>query len=268
MPATTARLRTEGLTKAFPARSGAGDRVSALEGVEMTIDPGEFVSIVGPSGCGKSTLFNLLAGLDRPSGGRILLDGRPADNLLGEIGYMPQADLLMPWRTVLDNTALGLQLNGVKRAEARERARGEFQRFGLAGFEDVWPSQISGGMRQRAALLRTFLAGREVMLLDEPFGALDALTRQEMQQWLLRIWQEDRKTILFVTHDVEEALFLSDRVYVMSGRPGRIELCVEVELERPRELERTMTAPEFAELKLKLIEPLRRASAAARAEDG
>jgi len=268
MPATAARLRTEGLTKAFPARSGTDDRVSALEGVEMTIDPGEFVSIVGPSGCGKSTLFNLLAGLDRPSGGSILLDGRPAVNLLGEIGYMPQADLLMPWRTVLDNTVLGLQLNGVKRREARERALEEFPRFGLAGFEDVWPSQISGGMRQRAALLRTFLAGREVMLLDEPFGALDALTRQEMQQWLLRIWQEDRKTILFVTHDVEEALFLSDRVYVMSGRPGRIELCVDVALERPRELERTTTAPEFAELKLKLIEPLRRASAAAHGEDG
>jgi len=267
MPAATARLQTEGLTKTFPARAGADDRVSALEGVEMTIDPGEFVSIVGPSGCGKSTLFNLLAGLDRPSGGRILLDGRPADSLLGDIGYMPQADLLMPWRTVLDNTALGLQLNGVGRREARERAREEFDRFGLAGFEGVWPSQISGGMRQRAALLRTFLAGREVMLLDEPFGALDALTRQEMQQWLLKIWQEDRKTILFVTHDVEEALFLSDRVYVMSGRPGRIELCVEVELERPRDLERTMTDPIFAELKLKLIEPLRRASAAAHGED-
>jgi len=263
MPAPTARLQTEGLTKTFPARSGADGRVSALEGVEMTIDPGEFVSIVGPSGCGKSTLFNLLAGLDRPSGGRILLDGRPAESLLGEIGYMPQADLLMPWRTVLDNTVLGLQLSGVSRREARERAREEFPRFGLEGFEDVWPAQISGGMRQRAALLRTFLAGREVMLLDEPFGALDALTRQEMQQWLLRIWQEDRKTILFVTHDVEEALFLSDRVYVMSGRPGRFELCVDVGLERPRELERTTTAPEFAELKLKLIEPLRRASPAA-----
>jgi len=263
MPAPAARLRTEGLTKTFPARSGADGRVSALEGVEMTIDPGEFVSIVGPSGCGKSTLFNLLAGLDRPSRGKILLDGRPAVDLLGEIGYMPQADLLMPWRTVLDNTVLGLQLSGVSRREARKRARDEFPRFGLEGFEDVWPTQISGGMRQRAALLRTFLAGREVMLLDEPFGALDALTRQEMQQWLLRIWQQDRKTILFVTHDVEEALFLSDRVYVMSGRPGRVELCVDVDLPRPRELERTTLAPEFAELKLKLIEPLRRASTAA-----
>ena len=259
----TARLRAEGLTKAFPAATGNGDRVRALEGVDMDIGAGEFVSIVGPSGCGKSTLFNLLAGLDRPSGGRILLDGRPADQLLGEIGYMPQADLLMPWRTVLDNAALGLILNGVGRREARERALADFPRFGLSGFEDAWPTQISGGMRQRAALLRTFLAGREVMLLDEPFGALDALTRQEMQRWLLEIWQADRKTILFVTHDVEEALFLSDRVYVMSGRPGRIELCVEVGLDRPRELETTLVAPEFTAMKARLLEPLREAAAQA-----
>jgi ABC-type nitrate/sulfonate/bicarbonate transport system ATPase subunit len=258
MATTTARLQTEGLTKAFPARSGSDGRVSALEGVDMEVGAGEFVSIVGPSGCGKSTLFNLLAGLDRPSGGSILLDGRPSEQLLGEIGYMPQADLLMPWRSVLDNTALGLQLNGMPRKKARARALEEFERFGLTGFEDVWPGQISGGMRQRAALLRTFLAGREVMLLDEPFGALDALTRQEMQMWLLRIWQEDRKTILFVTHDVEEALFLSDRVYVMSGRPGRFELCVDVDLPRPREIERTTMSPEFGALKLKLMEPLRR----------
>jgi ABC-type nitrate/sulfonate/bicarbonate transport system ATPase subunit len=258
-----ARLSTEGLTKAFPAKGGNGDRVRALESVDMEIGAGEFVSIVGPSGCGKSTLFNLLAGLDRPSGGRILLDGRPAEQLLGEIGYMPQADLLMPWRTVLDNAALGLQLNGVRLRAARERALAEFERFGLTGFEDVWPAQISGGMRQRAALLRTFLAGREVMLLDEPFGALDALTRQEMQQWLLEIWQADRKTILFVTHDVDEALFLSDRVYVMSGRPGRVELCVEVALPRPRDLERTPLTPEFIEMKRRLLEPLRAATGAA-----
>ena len=262
--AASARLKTEALSKAFPAAAGNADRVRALEGVDMNIGAGEFVSIVGPSGCGKSTLFNLLAGLDRPSGGKIFLDGRPADRLLGEIGYMPQADLLMPWRTVLDNTALGLILNGMGRREARERALAEFPRFGLSGFENVWPTQISGGMRQRAALLRTFLAGREVMLLDEPFGALDALTRQEMQQWLLEIWQADRKTILFVTHDVEEALFLSDRVYVMSGRPGRIELCLEVGLERPRELGRTLLAPEFTEMKARLLQPLRDAAANAK----
>ena len=259
--AEPARLRAEGLTRTFPGRSG-GDPVRALDGVDLEVAPGEFVSIVGPSGCGKSTLFNLLAGLDPPSAGRILLDGRPAE-LLGAVGYMPQADLLMPWRTVLDNAALGLQLDGVSRREARERARAELPRFGLAGFGDAWPSQVSGGMRQRAALLRTFLAGHDVMLLDEPFGALDALTREELQEWLLRIWQEDRKTILFVTHDVEEALFLSDRVHVMSGRPGRIELSVDVGLERPREREPTTTDPRFAELKAELMEPLRRGAEAA-----
>ena len=261
MPPATARLRAEGLAKTFPARAG-GDPVRALDGVDMTVAAGEFVSIVGPSGCGKSTLFNLLAGLDPPSAGRILLDGRPAD-LLGAIGYMPQADLLMPWRTVLDNAALGLELDGLGRREARERAREELPRFGLAGFEDAWPSQVSGGMRQRAALLRTFLAGHDVMLLDEPFGALDALTREELQEWLLRIWQQDRKTILFVTHDVEEALFLSDRVYVMSARPGRIGLCEEVGLDRPRTRELVATDPRFAELKLKLIERLRQEAGAA-----
>jgi ABC-type nitrate/sulfonate/bicarbonate transport system ATPase subunit len=260
MQAST-RLRTESLCKAFPAGPGGGERVRALEGVDMDVGAGEFVSIVGPSGCGKSTLFNLLAGLDRPSEGKILLDGRPTDQLLGEIGYMPQADLLMPWRTVLDNTALGLQLSGVKRSEARKQALAEFPRFGLEGFERAWPSQISGGMRQRAALLRTFLAGREVMLLDEPFGALDALTRQAMQQWLMKIWQDDRKTILFVTHDVEEAVFLSDRVYVMSGRPGRIELTLEVDLPRPRVIETTLLDPKFIEMKAKLLEPLRDAAA-------
>jgi ABC-type nitrate/sulfonate/bicarbonate transport system ATPase subunit len=262
MPAMAPRLRTEDLTKAFGARSGSAGPVHVLAGVDVAIAPGAFVSIIGPSGCGKSTLLNVLAGLDPPSGGRILLDGRPAANLLGEIGYMPQADLLMPWRTVLDNAALGLELAGVGRREAREQARAQLARFGLTGFGDAWPEQISGGMRQRAALLRTFLAGHETMLLDEPFGALDALTRQEMQQWLLGIWEEDRKTIFFVTHDVEEALLMSDRVYVMSGRPSRIELCLDIELGRPRDPVRAAVDPELAELKLRLLEPLRRGAAA------
>jgi ABC-type nitrate/sulfonate/bicarbonate transport system ATPase subunit len=258
---TTACLRTEGLSKDFPARSERADPIRALAGIDMEIRSGEFVSIVGPSGCGKSTLLNLLAGLDQQSAGRILIDGRPpssSSELLGEIGYMPQADLLMPWRTVLDNTALAPQLAGMAQLEARARALEQFPRFGLSGFEDAWPAELSGGMRQRAALLRTFLAGRELMLLDEPFGALDALTRVEMQQWLLQIWEQDRKTILCVTHDVEEALILSDRVYVMSGRPGRIELCVDVGLSRPRDIERTTLTPAFADLKRRLLEPLRR----------
>jgi ABC-type nitrate/sulfonate/bicarbonate transport system ATPase subunit len=168
---------------------------------------------------------------------------------------MQQRDLLMPWRSVLDNTILGLELGGVGRDAARARARQELERFGLTGFEDAWPAALSGGMRQRAALLRTFLAGRDALLLDEPFGALDALTRAEMQRWLLEVWGADRKTILLVTHDVDEAILLSDRVYVMSPRPGRVALEVTVELPRPRVADLAMT-PEFAALKQRLLVPL------------
>ncbi len=257
----TPKLSTETLAKTFGTANGGSEEqsVMALDGVDIAIGAGEFVSVVGPSGCGKSTLFNLLAGLIRPSGGRILLDGREPGDLLGLCGYMHQRDLLMPWRTVLANTTLAMELNGLKRSEARRRALAEFPRFGLEGFHDHWPAKLSGGMRQRAALLRTFLGGNDVMLLDEPFGALDALTRQQMQEWLLEIWQQDRKTILFVTHDVEEAVFLSDRVYVMSGRPGRIVLELEVGLPRPRKHELTL-GDEFVALKQRLLEPLQATS--------
>ena len=248
------KLRAEGLCKTYRG-AGASGEVAALRDVEFEVGAGEFVSIVGPSGCGKSTLFSIIAGLIQPSAGSVLLDGREPEQLLGEIGYMLQRDLLMPWRTVLDNTTVGLELNGVSRREARRRALDEFERFGLTGFERHWPAKLSGGMRQRAALLRTFLAGRQVMLLDEPFGALDALTRQKMQEWLLDIWQDDSKTIVFVTHDVEEAVFLSDRVHVMSGRPGGIVLSLEIDLPRPRHPKVTMSE-EFLQLKQRLLEPL------------
>jgi ABC-type nitrate/sulfonate/bicarbonate transport system ATPase subunit len=250
------KLSAHGLGKTFLGREGD---VRALEGVELEVGEGEFVSIVGPSGCGKSTLLNILAGLTEPGEGHVLLDGAEPPTLLGRVGYMPQSDLLMPWRTVLDNVTLGLEIKGLSRRAARERARHELHRFGLEGFEGQWPSAISGGMRQRAALLRTFLAGRDVMLLDEPFGALDALTRKTMQEWLLDIWQTAAKTILFVTHDVEEAVLLSDRVYVMSGRPGRMQLCLAVELPRPRHLQDVL-APEFLAYKAKLMRPLQEAS--------
>jgi ABC-type nitrate/sulfonate/bicarbonate transport system ATPase subunit len=252
------KLACQGLGKTY--RGGTGGRsageVVALEAVDMAVEEHEFVSIVGPSGCGKSTLFHILAGLLEPTRGRIWLDGRETRELLGRVGYMPQKDLLMPWRTVLDNVTLGPELRGVARGEARARAFAQLDRFGLLGFERRRPATLSVGMRQRAALLRTFLADRDLMLLDEPFAALDALTRQELQHWLLDVWQEDRKTILFVTHDVEEAVYLSDRVYVMSGRPGTMRLCLEVDLPRPRSLE-AITSPEFVALKQRLLVPLR-----------
>jgi ABC-type nitrate/sulfonate/bicarbonate transport system ATPase subunit len=254
VPDRPLRLRVAGLAKRFESRGGA---VQALDGLDLEVTGGEFVSVIGPSGCGKSTLFNLLAGLEEPSAGTVWLDGDRCDagRLLGRVGYMPQHDLLMPWRTVLDNTILGLEVAGVGRAEARRRALALFPAFGLAGFEGRRPGELSGGMRQRAALLRTFLAGREVILLDEPFGALDSLTRAGMQQWLVEVWEAHRKTILLITHDVDEALFLSDRVYVLSPRPGRVELALEVDLPRPRSYE-LITTEAFVERKRLLLEHL------------
>ena len=254
MPDQPVRLKASGLAKRFESRSG---RVQALDGLDLEVADGEFVSVIGPSGCGKSTLFNLLAGLEEPSAGALWLDGDRVDarRLLGRVGYMPQQDLLMPWRTILDNTIIGLEVAGTGRAEARRKALELFGAFGLAGFERRRPGELSGGMRQRAALLRTFLAGREVILLDEPFGALDSLTRAGMQQWLVQVWEEHRKTILLITHDVDEALFLSDRVYVLTPRPGRVELAREVDLPRPRSYE-LITSEPFVRQKQLLLEHL------------
>jgi ABC-type nitrate/sulfonate/bicarbonate transport system ATPase subunit len=250
-----ARLEARGLSLTYAAPPG-GEPLVALSDVSFELAEGEFVSVVGPSGCGKTTLLKILAGLLEPSGGEVLLHDAEPGRLLGRVGYMPQSDLLLPWRTTLDNAALGLELAGVGRGEARARARQELDRFGLEGFERHWPRALSGGMRQRAALLRTFLAGRDVLLLDEPFGALDALTREELREWLLGVWEADRKTILLVTHDVEEAVFLSDRVHVMSGRPGRIRTSVEIALPRPRAAELTTTS-EFTALEEQVRAPLR-----------
>lgn len=211
-----------------------GTALRVLEDVSLTVMPGEFVTIIGPSGSGKSTLFNLIVGLLEPDSGEICLDGTVCGERLGRFGYMPQRDLLLPWRSVIDNAIIPLELRGVPRARAYARARELLPLFGLEGFERAYPATLSGGMRQRAALLRTILTERDTLLLDEPFGALDALTRRDLQDWLLGLWQQFGQTVIFITHDVEEALYLGDRVIVLSPRPGHVVHTLTVGLPRPR----------------------------------
>ncbi len=228
--------------------------VPVLAGVDLTVEPGEFVSLVGPSGCGKSTVLRVLAGLLAPDAGAAAVGesviGRP-----GAAGYLPQRDLLLPWRRAMGNAVLGAEIAGVPGAEARRRAAALFPRFGLAGFEDAWPAQLSGGMRQRLALLRTFLLDRPVLLLDEPFGALDAITRRQMYAWLQEVWLDDRRTVVFVTHDVEEAVYLSDRVLVLSARPALVVETVQVPMSRPRRPDVVSTAA-FVAAKASLLAAL------------
>jgi ABC-type nitrate/sulfonate/bicarbonate transport system ATPase subunit len=250
-------MKVRGVSRTY--RDGARS-VAALEGTDLDIPEGKFVSIVGPSACGKSTLLNLFCGLDMPDAGSIETPALGSGDLLGRVGYMPQQDLLMPWRTVTDNAAIGLECLGCDSAEARTRANEYMTRFGLNGFERSYPSQLSGGMRQRVAMLRTFLCDRKINLLDEPFGKLDAITRASMQTWLLDYWQENRCTIVFVTHDIDEALFLSDVVHLMSPRPGRIVLSLSVDVPRPRKYGEVVTSARFNELKSRLLASLGKAS--------
>ena len=189
-----------------------------LENVSLYAAEGEFVSLLGASGCGKSTLLNLLAGIERPDAGELLADGQPITGPSGHFAYMPQNDLLFPWKTILDNACLYGQIHGEKK-QAREKALALFPAFGLQGYENAYPSELSGGMRQRAAFLRTALCSADVLLLDEPFGALDVISRGEMQDWLLSVKTSLNRTVLLVTHDVDEAIYLSDRIYVLGGTP-------------------------------------------------
>ncbi|GFZ97444.1 ABC transporter ATP-binding protein [Nesterenkonia alkaliphila] len=219
-----------------------------LQPVDVLARPGELVSIVGPSGCGKSTLFSIVAGLEAPSVGTIEIDGADVTGTTGHVGYMLQKDMLLPWRSILDNVILGLEVRGVARADALAAARPLLKEYGLGDYEAARPAQLSGGMRQRAALLRTLLFNRPIMLLDEPFGALDAQTRLQMQIWLLEVQATFMKSIVFVTHDIDEAVLLSDRIYVMWGRPGSVVQEIEIDLPKPRGVEVT-TTPAFAEYK-------------------
>lgn len=221
------RLELKNIAKSFGS-------LEVLRDIMFHVNQGEFVSILGPSGAGKSTIFNLLTGAEQAQSGTILFDDVPLTQARNAFAFMPQRDALMPWRRIIDNATLGLEVQGVSRKAARQRAEPLFAEFGLAGFEQSYPAELSGGMRQRAALLRTVIQQRDMLLLDEPFGALDALTRASMQLWLEQMWQQHRWTALLVTHDVREAVYLSDRIYVLSERPAQIVREVQVDLPRPR----------------------------------
>jgi ABC-type nitrate/sulfonate/bicarbonate transport system ATPase subunit len=249
----TAKLALENISKVFVTSGGS---FTALAPVDLAIPAGRFVSLIGPSGCGKSTIFNIVAGLEAPTTGRVLIDGNDATGFIGNVGYMLQKDLLLPWRTVLDNVALGMEIRGTPLAEARQRALPLLQRYGLAGFELQYPSVLSGGMRQRAALLRTLLVERDVVLLDEPFGALDAQTKSQMQDWLLQIFAEFGRTVVFVTHDVEEAVYLSDEIHVMVSHPGRVVETLPIDLPRPR-ARSIVSTPRFVAIKKYCLDLLR-----------
>jgi ABC-type nitrate/sulfonate/bicarbonate transport system ATPase subunit len=231
------------------------DGLEVLRDLSLEVREGELVSILGPSGSGKSTAFSVLTGALAPDTGELLVRGAPPAPGATPFAYMPQQDALFPWRRVLDNLTLGLEVQGVGRREARERVAPLIEPFGLAGFERSWPFQLSGGMRQRAALLRTVVQDRPVLLLDEPFGALDALTRTAMQRWLEGLREAYRWTVLLVTHDVREAIFLSDRIVVFSPRPARVTSTVEVPFPRPRG-GALPADPAFAALEAQLLDDL------------
>ncbi len=234
-----------------------GATLEALRDITFSVPDGELVALVGPSGSGKSTLLDIISGLYAPSSGQVLLDGTTlaTPDRLGRSSYMHQRDLLLPWRSALDNAAIALEVHGVPKREARRRARERFPEFGLAGFENAWPAQLSGGMRQRVAFLRTVLAERPLLLLDEPFGALDALNRVVLQTWLLDLWERERQAVLFVTHDVDEAVYMADRVIVLTARPGTITHVEEITLPRPRTRE-MLTSQAFHRHRVALLEAL------------
>jgi ABC-type nitrate/sulfonate/bicarbonate transport system ATPase subunit len=223
--------------------------------VSLELPAGGFISLLGPSGVGKTTLFNVLSGVDKPGSGKVLLAGKDITGISGRVSYMLQKDLLLEYRTVLDNVILPLLIRGEKKKTARNYGASFFPQFGLAGYEKKYPRQLSGGMRQRAALLRTCLLRNPVILLDEPFSALDAITRREMQEWYQGIAHEMSLSTIFITHDVEEALTLSDRVYILTGKPGRISRCLEVLPSRPRSRDFSVS-PEFSAQKRVILEAI------------
>lgn len=240
------------------------DTTLALQATDLDVAENDFITILGPSGCGKSTLLRIVAGLDRPTAGQVLLDGRRIEGPGADRGMVFQSYTLFPWLTVLDNVCFGLRERGLARAEQLDSARSFISKVGLKGFENHYPKQLSGGMQQRTALARALANRPRMLLMDEPFGALDHQTRELMQELLLGIWEAEKTTVLFVTHDIDEAVFMGGRVVVMSARPGRIKLDRTVELPHPRHYS-VKTTPGFAALKAELTEAVRAEVIAAQA---
>jgi ABC-type nitrate/sulfonate/bicarbonate transport system ATPase subunit len=249
------KLAIEGVSRVFPGVRGR-EPTRALEPTSLAIEDNDFITILGPSGCGKSTLLRIVAGLDRPTSGRVLLDGQPVTGPGPDRGMVFQSYTLFPWLTVERNIRFGLREKRLPEAEQAEIAARYIDRVGLRGFEHHYPKMLSGGMQQRTALARALANAPKMLLLDEPFGALDNQTRALMQELLLSIWESERKTVLFVTHDIEEAIFMANRVAVMSARPGRIKSDVRIELPHPRHY-KMKTAPEFSAYKARLTEEIR-----------
>lgn len=249
------KLLVEGVSRLFPGGPG-NSSVRALEPTDLAIPENDFVTILGPSGCGKSTLLRIVAGLAKPSSGRVLLDGRPVSAPGSDRGMVFQSYTLFPWLSVADNIAFGLRERGIPVKQRSEIVAAFVEKVGLNGFENHYPMQLSGGMQQRTAIARALVNDPEILLLDEPFGALDNQTRGLMQELLLGIWERERKTVIFVTHDIEEAVFMASRVIVMTARPGRIKADIVVDLPHPRHY--TMkTSSEFLRLKERLTEEIR-----------
>jgi ABC-type nitrate/sulfonate/bicarbonate transport system ATPase subunit len=226
--------------------------LDTIEDVSVVLEENKFVSILGPSGCGKSTLFDIISGLEKPDKGTVLIGGENYTGRTGRVSYMHQKDLLLPWKTVLDNACIPLIIKGLNLKQSREKADSYFNLFGLSGFEKYYPGQLSGGMKQRAALLRTYLFSDDIMLLDEPFGGLDAMTRRDMQFWLLKLLANLKSSILFITHSVDEAIFLSDKIYLFSKRPATVKAVFEINIKRPRDY-KVFTSDEFNKTKGEIL---------------
>ncbi len=247
------KILAENITKIFKiktnGRHNGNSQLLALDNLNLEVKNGEFLALVGPSGCGKSTFLDIVGGMTQPSGGRVYIDGKPIDGPALDRGIVFQGYALFPWRTALENVQFGLEAKGTPKNEREAIARKYLSLVGLSAFEDHYPYQLSGGMKQRVAIARALAYDPDVLLMDEPFGALDAQTREILQVELLRIWEETHKTILFVTHSIDEAVFLADRIAIMTARPGVIKDIVDVDLQRPRLDEETKSSPEFAKLR-------------------